>query len=385
MAVNASHLVSLVPRVINACEFRRQMTLRTDIAGRAAGVQRTGVGIVAVAAGDAGAVHAALHERTVDIHLVLDLAIREIQMLVQQRQPVRVGKRLPVLVLGGDDPTPRVAAATGLRLLCHSDGCLAALRNTCCRVHVPGGIPVVVEIDGEPKLLVEHSHRRLGLMHGTGSVTGFAADRQLGKRCVVAVRLGIVAHDEISRVTLGTHVVPVLQAPCPVQFVTGLDVFVRVQVVPALTAVGFGSRVPGKGQCLLAAARKLDEVLLQWRHAECEGHGKVPQLTVFVFGANDVLVVASQKTRLFAEIVERRVVEIAEYGRRIGDLHGELMMRAAPLLVLGFMAIRAVLAAQKVGRRVRYRRRRLSRASGNGEGDCQYSQILAFHVSRLPI
>jgi hypothetical protein len=50
------------------------------------------MGVVAVAARDAGMVHLALQKRPVLIYLILDLAVGIIQALVQQRRTMRIHK-----------------------------------------------------------------------------------------------------------------------------------------------------------------------------------------------------------------------------------------------------------------------------------------------------
>ncbi len=62
--------------------------------------------IVAIATGDPGLVHEALHERAVNIDLVFNLAICEIQGFVEQCKSVRVGERFAVFIVGRDNTAP---------------------------------------------------------------------------------------------------------------------------------------------------------------------------------------------------------------------------------------------------------------------------------------
>ena len=71
---------------------------------------------MAVRAGDAGLVHAALQERAVHVDLVSHLPVDEVEPVLEQREPVRVAERPAVLVLAVDLPTAGVAAGTGLEL-----------------------------------------------------------------------------------------------------------------------------------------------------------------------------------------------------------------------------------------------------------------------------
>ena len=97
------------------------------------------VRVVAVRAGDAGRVHLALEERAVLVDLVLDLAVGEVEALLEERRPVRLQERLAVDVVVGDDRAPRVAPRAGLDLGARGAGD-AALRDAGLHVHVPGGL-----------------------------------------------------------------------------------------------------------------------------------------------------------------------------------------------------------------------------------------------------
>ena len=81
------------------------MTLRADFVGISTTNKLGRVRIVTISAGHTGLIHLALHERPVNIDFVEYLAVGEIQILIEQRQHVRVRKRLTVFVFRRHDPT----------------------------------------------------------------------------------------------------------------------------------------------------------------------------------------------------------------------------------------------------------------------------------------
>lgn len=83
MAVNTRGIGAGMPTVFNRGEFRWQVALRTDIAGRTSDSQGARVRVVAIAAGHPGLIHATLDERTIDVDLVLYLAVGEIQVFIK--------------------------------------------------------------------------------------------------------------------------------------------------------------------------------------------------------------------------------------------------------------------------------------------------------------
>ena len=61
--------------------------------------------------------------------------------------------------------------------------------------------------------------------------------------------------------TFSAHVIPVLLAAGPEQRVARPDVFVRIEVIPALAALFDRARIPGEWQRLYVPVRKLDKTL----------------------------------------------------------------------------------------------------------------------------
>src|SRR5262245_27991891 len=102
-------------------------------------------------------------------------------------------------------------------------------------------------------------------------MTGLAADIHLLPGGVVAVGFLRVVPDEIGGMAGGAARVPVLECAGPVQRIVMRDLLLRMQVVPALTALSRRPAVPGDAEGLHAAIGELNEVLLQRRPAEGVG------------------------------------------------------------------------------------------------------------------
>ena len=77
---------------------------------------------------------------------------------------------------------------------------------------------------------------------------------------------------------------------------------------------------------------------------------KVRELAVRAVGLDDELVALAEEARMHAEIVEARIVEIAEHGVLGGVRHGMRVLRPVPELRLAAMAAGAGLAADEAQR-----------------------------------
>src|SRR5579872_5028501 len=99
-------------------------------------------------------------------------------------------------------------------------------------------------------------------------MAGLATNADLRPFGCETIRLGIVVFAQARRVTLRAHEIPVLVQLGPVQDVVVFDLFVRVEMKPALAAFVFRSRVPGNRQRLNTTVWKFDEILLEWIDAE---------------------------------------------------------------------------------------------------------------------
>ena len=133
------------------------------------------------------------------------------------------------------------------------------------------------------------------------------------------------------------------------QHVVVLDRLVGVEMKPALSALGRRSRVPAQARHLVATAGEGDQVLLQRFDAEGVGDAELRRLAVGAVGAQKEPAIASEEGRGAAEVGQARVVEVPQHGRLVGDLHGEVVMRAEPALVLVGVATGAGLPADVGG------------------------------------
>ena len=79
-------------------------------------IQLSGVGFMAIGTGNPLLVHAALKERSVDIHLVKNLAVVVVEPLFQKRQLVSLGKCFSRNRSIHESGSPRVTAGTGFLL-----------------------------------------------------------------------------------------------------------------------------------------------------------------------------------------------------------------------------------------------------------------------------
>src|SRR5713226_9057256 len=95
--------------------FVRQMTLRADPVPRSA--KLSGVGLVAITAGDSGREHSALLERAVIVDLLAHLAVGFVEPAGKRRDHMRVGKPMPRHPVLGKCAAARMAQAASLDLL----------------------------------------------------------------------------------------------------------------------------------------------------------------------------------------------------------------------------------------------------------------------------
>src|SRR5262249_27939733 len=154
---------------------------------------------------------------------------------------------------------------------------------------------------------------------------------------------------EIGRVALGTLVVPGLVDARPVERIAGRQPLLRIEMEPALPADVLRPAIPGDAQRLVAPAGKRDEILLQRRYTKGVGDFVVVELPVRPVRTYKELTVAPEERRRDVPIGEGRVLEVPEHGLLVRDLHGQVVMRAVPALVLLRMACAADSAADKGG------------------------------------
>src|SRR5262249_20344904 len=118
---------------------------------------------------------------------------------------------------------------------------------------------------------------------------------------------------------------------------------------PALPARLLRPTIPSDAQRLVAPARKRDEILLERPYTKGVGHFVIVELPVWPVRAHEELAVAPEERRRDVAVGEGRVLEVPEHSLRVHDLHGQVVMRAVPALVLLRMACAADGATDKGG------------------------------------
>src|SRR6516165_8282132 len=316
--------------------FLRRVTLRADaVAGRA---QLRRVRLVTIAAGDTGSEHPALLERAVIVDLVLHLAIGVIEPACEGRDQMRVRKPPPRNPVLGELAATGMAKPAGLDLLAQQRRREVAGGVSRLRVAPPDDIApfveandeallwVVVFAEGPPALL----GARPGDVSGALAMAGLAADADLGPGAGEAVirRVVILAH--AGRVALRAHEIPVLVELGPMQHVVVLDLLVRMEMEPPLSALFLTAAIPGDRQRLQPTVREFDVILLQRVDAEGVLHFERGQLAVRPVGFHEEFPVSAEKARTYTVVVEAGVVKIAQYRLVAGVVHRMLMLRSAP-------------------------------------------------------
>ena len=301
------------------------------------------VRVMAVAAGHAGGEHAALHERAVVVHLVLHLPVGGVHAFFEQRNAVGISQWLRRAPVFGNLGRARVTASAGLQLL-RVGARLRAVRIAGGGIEDPGNAPPVIKVRQQPVIVQRPGALRAPLrrsplqVRGTCPVAGLAGDTDILPAGAIAVGGRVVVLSQVGRVTLGAHVIPVLLQLGPVQLIARADVLVRVQVHPALAALRARTGIPGDRQRLQPTIRKGHQILLQRIDPEGVADFKVLLAPIRTVSADEELVVPAVEARGDLAVHELRIVKVAQDRRRGGFLHGKLMVRAQPVLVLRCVA-----------------------------------------------
>src|SRR3990167_5330569 len=150
--------------------------------------------------------------------------------------------------------------------------------------------------------------------------------------------------------TIGTHGIPVLVTPCPVQRIPWGEALSGVERKPALSAGTGRTRVPGDGQGLQAATRKGHQILLQGTVAKGVENTEVSRFAIFALCMHVVLAVTPEESRLNARLAETRIGKITKHAGRIGLAHRPVMIRTLPVLGLPSMATQTTGLGRIAGR-----------------------------------
>jgi len=226
------------------------------------------VGLMAILTNHTRLVHLGLQKGTIHIDLILDLSVREIKVLVQQRRPVGIQKRPAMVVVLRSHSSPGMTPGAHLDQLVRLPG-----------NRTPGGDRIGLEYPGGIVCILQEQYEshvggnigtasRLHLsgpvdMLRSGTMTRFARYIDFGPcRVICFFSIGVVL-SQVGGVALGTHVVPVLGYPCPVQYIFGRDPLILVDVKPPLAALAGRTSIPADGEALVPSPGEFNQVLLQ--------------------------------------------------------------------------------------------------------------------------
>ena len=334
-------------------ELLRQVALSADaVAGRP---QLLPVGIVTVRAGDALRRHPAGEERAVVVDLVAHLAVGPVQPRLDQRRPEGVVQRLAGHVIIGELAAPGMAACADLDLRRRRPG------------NGPAGAPGFgIEGPADAVPFIEPGQQtipaaltvatRPGHVRLARAVAGLAGDVDFRPGRVEGIAPGVVILAQVGGVAVRALVVPVLVDAGPVQRIARADVLAGVEVKPALAACVRRTGIPGDGQRLQPAARKLDQVLLQRIDAEGVADPEVLQRAVRAVGPDLECLAVTKEAGLDARAREHGAIEVARDRGRRGVSHRNRVLRALPGRIFSVMAAGAGRAAHVGGRRCAHRR-----------------------------
>lgn len=107
------------------------------------------MGVVAIAAGNTGGKHFALHKRAVDVHFGIDLTVCMVEPRVQSGRQITIGKGLAFAIVLEHLRPPRMAGRTHRQLLAAAIG-PASLRLALGIVR-PANALALVEKMGKPQ------------------------------------------------------------------------------------------------------------------------------------------------------------------------------------------------------------------------------------------
>lgn len=158
-----------------------------------------------------------------------------------------------------------------------------------------------------------------------------AADGLLLPGAGEAVFPVVVVLEQARGMAIGAHCVPVLVAPCPVQWIARSEALAGVEREPALATLLLRPAVPRDRQRLEAAAGKCNQILLQRMEAKGVENPEVRRLAIFPFGIDEEDVPPAEEPSLDARLVKHRIVETAQHVVLGCVAHGPGVIRVVPL------------------------------------------------------
>ncbi|HVA76322.1 MAG TPA: hypothetical protein VNF27_00425 [Candidatus Binataceae bacterium] len=294
------------------------------------------VRFVTIATRHAGMVHPALDERSVFVVLFLYLPIRVVEIFIEQGNAIVIAHWLAVHVGFVNLAAPRVASCAQLNFPLRLTR-RASTRVAGCAIDRPCDAVAFVKRDrqalvgkGLPiALLLRPRH-----VIGAGTVASLTRDIDLRVRSGKAASGSIVVLAQIGRMTIRTHVVPVLIDSSPMPRVPIGDRFTGIKCEPSLTAARARAAIPGDAECLQSSAGHRDEILLQRIDTERVLDFVIMKRPIGTIGAHHELRATTKESRGDPVVAEARLREVAHDRGICGRLHGKSMMRAVPERIL---------------------------------------------------
>ncbi|MNJ25471.1 hypothetical protein D3C77_199160 [compost metagenome] len=297
------------------------------------------VRIMTIAAAHALGEHLALGEGAVLEHLVLDLAVECVQLAGQPAWQVVIHQ-----------PTISVKAITQRR---------AAGMAARTGFHFADVVGVgQAAIEAEVGLLA-----RFGgplQVSGRRAMAGLATHSKAVPLAVERPAGGIEVTFEAGGVALHAHEVGVLLRFAPVQRVLEVHPLAWIEVEPLLLL-----GIPGNAKGLQMTLAGVDQVLLQRLDTKGIGHPEILVLAIGAHGVDPELLTLTKESGGLVLSLELAVGEIAEHRLLAGILHGQLVVRAFPVIGLGLVT---ALALSFIYQRCRGRCDRRRRRRGGGHG-----------------
>ncbi len=171
----------------------------------------------------------------------------------------------------------------------------------------------------------------------------FAGDINLRPGGVISFFVVGIVFSQVGGVAFGTHVIPVLSNPGPVQYIPGRNGFILVNMEPALPSICCQTRIPAQRKALVPATWEFNEVLLQRPYSKHIGNLIIDHISLWTFCIHHVLSILHKKPGGNPVMGDGRFIEITQHSFRIGLIHGHVVVRSLEEVELFLMALFAAL------------------------------------------
>src|SRR5262249_48299957 len=203
--------------------------------------------------GNAGGEHLALLERAVVVDLVEHLPVGLIKAPANRRNGVCFRQPFTRQPVFRKLTSTRMTQTAGLRLFAQAKGQLAARRVATSLMNRPVDVATLVEANRKPLHRIfsftewppTRPPIRPADVLGAWAMASLTADADFREGCGKAIARWVVVLAHAGRMAFRTHIVPILVQLGPVQKVVVTDLFVGIEVEPALTTLFPGTAVPG--------------------------------------------------------------------------------------------------------------------------------------------